>query len=167
MAFWKQEEAPEYVEGKTDYTKSQLGLMADELLRKDSKRELCRACLEDEVEEPYGLETGVVDTRPLREKNGDLKLDDEGNVIVADYPQFECSNGHVWFLGEGKDRGIQGNNAILFEEHLQTRRKREIYTTVGTPDPSIVIGIYNRTHPQGRKVNSPEQRKKNGASFFR
>lgn len=142
--------------------------MADELLRADAKRELCRTCLEEgDDDEPYGQETGAVDTRPLREKDGSLKVDEEGNVILGDFPEFACDRGHTWFLGEGKDRGIQGNNAILFEEHLQTRRKREIYTQIGTPDPSIVAGIYNRTHPQGRKVNSPEQRKKNGASFFR
>lgn len=168
MAWWKQqEEAPEYEEGKTDYTNWQLGAMADEILRKDSRRELCRTCLEEGAEEPYGEETGAIETRPVREKNGDLKQDEDGNVIVADYPEYVCAEGHTWFIGEGKERGIQGKNPVLFEEHLQNRRKREIYTQIGTPDPSIVAGIYNRMHPQGRKVNSPEQRKKNGASFFR
>lgn len=47
------------------------------------------------------------------------------------------------------------------------RLKREIYTAAGTPDPSIVSGLYWRTHPNGRKVSSDEQRKKNSASFYR
>lgn len=67
----------------------------------------------------------------------------------------------------GKPRGINGENPILFAEHLYSRRRREIYTESGVPDPSLVSGIYNRTHPNGRKVNSAEQRKKNGASYYR
>lgn len=90
-----------------------------------------------------------------------------GVPLQLAFPEFGCLNGHKWFQGEGAVRGIGGDNPILFEEHFQSRKRREIYTTVGTPDPNIVVGIYNRTHPQGRKVNSEEQRKKNGASFFR
>lgn len=66
-----------------------------------------------------------------------------------------------------KKRGIDGEHAILFEDHLHQRRKREIYNANGIPDPEIVSGIFNRTHPQGRKVNTDEQRKRNGASFYR
>lgn len=62
---------------------------------------------------------------------------------------------------------IRGDNPILFEEHLRTRHKREIFNHLGVPDPSIRQGMYNRTHPEGRKVNSEEQRKKNGASWYR
>lgn len=62
---------------------------------------------------------------------------------------------------------IKGDNPILFEEHLKNRHKREIYSVHGTPDPAFGHGIYNRTHPEGRKVNSPEQRKRNGASYYR
>lgn len=64
----------------------------------------------------------------------------------------------------GKPNGL---NNILFEEHLYSRRRREIYNINGTPDPSINEGMFWRTHPQGRKVNSDEQRKKHGASFYR
>jgi hypothetical protein len=72
-----------------------------------------------------------------------------------------------------------GENPILFEEHLYNRRRREILVTSGTPDDiqgldderGIHRGdgqkIFNRTHPQGRKVNSEHQRKKNGASYYR
>jgi hypothetical protein len=74
---------------------------------------------------------------------------------------------------------INGENPILFEEHLYNRRRREINVASGTPDdlrglwdkPGVTRGdgqvIYNRTHPQGRKVNSPEARRKHGASWYR
>jgi hypothetical protein len=93
--------------------------------------------------------------------------DAEDNQLVLEFAQMECPNGHEWYQGEGKSRTIGGENPILFEEHIQSRRKREIYTNLGTPDPNIVSGIYNRSHPQGRKINSKEQRKKNGASWYR
>lgn len=67
----------------------------------------------------------------------------------------------------GKERGIGGENAILFEEHIHQRHRREIMNENGVPDPSIARGMYFRTHPQGRKVNSDEARSKHGASFYR
>lgn len=67
----------------------------------------------------------------------------------------------------GKPRGIKGKDPILFEEHLRSRRRREIYVTAGIPDPSIESGLYNRSHPQGRKVNSEKARREQGASFYR
>jgi hypothetical protein len=67
----------------------------------------------------------------------------------------------------GKPRGIKGENPILFEEHLKSRRRREIQTEGGTPDPALVSGMYYRSHPQGRKVNSLAQRRESGASYYR
>lgn len=55
---------------------------------------------------------------------------------------------------------------VLLVSHLMDRKSREIYVTSGTPDPEIVQGLYWRTHPNGRRVNSDEQRKKNGASYY-
>ena len=66
-----------------------------------------------------------------------------------------------------RPRGIGGENPILFEEHVYSRKRREIYNQNGTPDPNIASGIYWRAHPQGRKITTPEQRKKNGASWYR
>lgn len=66
-----------------------------------------------------------------------------------------------------KRRGVGGENPILFESHLYARKRREIMVNSGTPDPSIVQGCYNRTHPQGRKVNDPADRKRMGLSFYR
>lgn len=62
---------------------------------------------------------------------------------------------------------LKGKNPILLAEHLKTRQKREIYNSTGVPDPSIQAGLYWRVHPQGRKVNSEEARKRSGASFYR
>lgn len=156
MSYFEEEETPEYEEGKTDYTGRQLQLMADEMLREDARSELCRECGE------RGTETGNVESR-LQHGIQDA----EGNALSLDFPEYRCDKGHIWFKGEGEARGIGGQDPILFEEHLQSRRRREIFPANGVPDPSIVAGLYHRTHPQGRRVNSPEQRKKNGASFYR
>jgi hypothetical protein len=148
------------VEGES-YTKWQLESMADALLREDVRREMCRRCGK------YGEETGEVESLPQTDEDGNPEVDDEGNTLFVDFPELACKEGHRWYEGEGRARGIGGRDPILFENHLQDRRRREIYTSVGTPDPSINRGMYNRTHPQGRKVNTKEQRKRNGASFFR
>lgn len=74
-------------------------------------------------------------------------------------------------------------NNILFREHLAARDRREIKVGSGVADesltnllpksdrPGVTSGdgqmMYNRTHPRGRKVNSKEQRSRNGASFYR
>jgi hypothetical protein len=133
----------------------------DDPVSYDSKRELCRKCGR------YGQQTGVIESMPQADNDGNPITDGDGNTLYMDFPELMCENSHRWYLGEGKHRGINGKNPILFENHLQDRRRREIYTSIGTPDPSIQRGMYNRTHPQGRKVNSKEQRKRNGASFFR
>lgn len=154
-------DASDFEEGK-EYTKWQLEKIADDLLREDSKRETCRTC------QSYGTETGDTESQPLIDSaTGEYVTDDDGNTLYADVPEIACDNGHRWYKGEGKRRGIDGNNSILFENHLRDRHRREIQTSIGTPDPSIARGMYNRTHPQGRKVNSKEQRRRNGASFFR
>jgi len=149
-----------FEEGK-QYSTRDLTRMADQLLREDSKRELCRQC------GGYGEETGMVESKPQFRKDGEPTLDEGANQLYIDFPELECAKGHRWFLGEGKARGINGKHPILFKNHLDDRHRREIYTANGTPDPGIQRGMYNRTHPQGRKVNSDTQRKKNGASWYR
>lgn len=149
------EERIEYIPGE-DYTNRELEQLADQMLRDDTRSELCRECKE------HGELTGGVLHSPQ-----DGHIDNEGNVLVLEWPEYKCKNAHYWFKGEGRARGIGGENPILFEEHFKSRRRREIYCTVGTPDPEIVSGIYNRVHPQGRKVNSKEQRARHGASFYR
>ena len=94
-------EIPEYVEGQR-YSKTELTLMAEEMLRKQAANEL-----------------------PAREEP-----------------------------------------AILLWHMYKDRLRREIYVGTGIPDPSIESGIYWRTHPQGRKVNS-EERRDRGACFYR
>ena len=154
-------DASTFEEGK-EYKNWQLEKIADDLLKEDSKRETCRTC------QKYGTETGETESQPLIDSaTGEYVTDDDGNTLYADVPEITCEDGHRWYKGEGKRRGIDGDNSILFENHLRDRHRREIQTSIGTPDPSIARGMYNRTHPQGRKVNSQEQRKRNGASFFR
>jgi hypothetical protein len=155
---WRREElenVTKEVEDGTSYTPRELEAKADVWLREDARSELCRDCGEG------GTATGEVQTIKQDAQ------DEEGNQLVVEFAELTCPNNHVWYQGEGQMRGIGGDDPILFEEHLQSRKRREIYTTIGTPDPSIVAGMYNRVHPQGRKVNSPEQRTRNGASFYR
>lgn len=154
-----------------DYTKTELEEFADDLLRTDARRELCRHCRElDKDSLPYGRETGHVEAKAQYD-DGQPLLDEEGNQLYLDFPEYECDQGHRWFAGEGKRRDWNGLNPVLMEEHLRHRQRREIYVqseeAMGKPDPSIVSGIYNRVHRDGRKVNSPEQRRKNGASWYR
>ena len=96
-----------------------------------------------------------------------------GNV---GFPEYKCDKGHRWYKGEGVRRNINGINPILFESHLYNRKRREIVVRDGVPDPAYTMdrwgkrtihGIYNRAHPQGRKVNSESARARHGASYFR
>lgn len=154
------EEAPEFIEGK-EYTAHQMELMADVLLREDSRTEVCREC------KSRGEETGHIELIQQFDEDGLALMDNTGALLFLDFPEFGCANKHKWFQGEGEARGIGGENPILFEEHLHSRRRREIFPVGGTPDPAIVAGIYNRSHPQGRKINSPEQRAAHGALYYR
>jgi hypothetical protein len=161
---WKrqpEEEVTKDIEPGEDYNNRQLEAKADLWLREDARSEICRECGE------RGAETGFLKDMPQFTPEGEPLTDSRGRQLKLEFPEIKCSNDHSWFQGEGQARGIGGDAPILFEEHFQSRKRREIYTSLGTPDPSIVAGIYNRTHPQGRKVNSDEQRRKNGASFFR
>jgi hypothetical protein len=157
----KREEVSTEIDPEQKYTKTELTDITDAILREDARAELCRFCSE------RGDETGQVKSMPQYQPDGAPIVDGEGMALALDFPEFECKNGHTWFQGEGKARGIGGDNPILFEEHFQSRRRREIYNQVGVPDPSIVQGQYNRSHPQGRKINTPEQRAKGGASYYR
>lgn len=67
---------------------------------------------------------------------------------------------------DGKQRGIGGENPILFEDHYIDRRRKEVYNSTGVPDPEIRSGQFYRSHPKGRKVSTPEQRKKHRASWY-
>lgn len=107
------------------------------------------------------------------------KSDPEENLVIYSeehYSAFELDEMATEILRAhartidpetGRPRGIGGESPVLFEEHLYSRKRREIYNQNGVPDPSINEGMFWRTHPQGRKVNSDDQRKKHGASFYR
>jgi hypothetical protein len=49
---------------------------------------------------------------------------------------------------------------------MRDRLKREIYCSAGTPDPSIVEGMYWRTHPDGRPWQPEDLRRGGGLSFY-
>lgn len=160
------------------YSSEELIEFADKLLREDSNRELCRKCKTTDKKGdllPYGIETGMIESVPQFTPTGEPLLDDEGNQLYLDFPELKCEKGHRWFQGEGQRRDIRGPNPILFESHLYNRKRREIYVEAGTPDPAFTMdrkgrptqGMYNRSHPEGRKINTKSQRAKNGASYYR
>jgi hypothetical protein len=73
-----------------------------------------------------------------------------------------------------REAGSSEDAPFLFQEHIEPRWRKEVKTENGTPDPAISNAnspdgqtMYNRQHPQGRKVNSKEQRTSNGASYYR
>lgn len=162
--------------GKRDWTGSELEFIADQLLREDSNAELCRTCwLEDPESLPYGKDTGHTEWALQKDENGDAILNEHGEAVYVGFPELTCSHGHRWFKGEGPRRNINGKNPILFESHIYNRKRREIYPVEGVPDPAYTMdrwgkrpttGIYNRTHPEGRKTNTREQRER-GSGFYR
>jgi hypothetical protein len=164
--------------GKSTWTKTELEeLITNRLLREDANRELCRQCLDkDPSGTPYGDETGRVEWTPQFTKDGEPELDNEGDLLYVAYPELQCPLGHRWYLGEGPRRDIRGKNPILFEPHLYNRKRRELLAKEGVVDPAYTMdrwgkrpttGLYGRSHPQGRKVNSPKQRKDHGAGFYK
>lgn len=159
-----------------EYSAEQLEEQADLLLRADANRELCRQCKEADLNDlPYGVETGEIESEPQYTPEGEPLVDEEGNQLYIDFPEMVCEKGHRWFKGEGARRDIRGPNPILFYSHLQGRKRREIMVESGIPDPAFTMdrfgrhthGIYNRTRPDGRKVNDEKQRRDHGASFYR
>lgn len=167
---WKKKR--ERVETKIDpsrnYSNMELNDIADQLLLDYAKEEYCGKCNENKRSATeLGLKTGKFKRVMLKDREGVPLVNDDGNIMYANQPQYTCKKGHKWFQGEGYKRGNDGDNPVLFDTHLEQRRKREIYTANGVPDPEIVSGLYYRTHPQGRKVNTEEQRRKSGAAFYR
>jgi len=83
-----------------------------------------------------------------------------------------------------KDRRDSGHDHdILFAEQLYNKSKREIMVDAFDIDgtltnimqdknkPGIYKGdgqkMYNRSHPQGRKVNTEDSRKNRGSSYYK
>jgi hypothetical protein len=171
------EEAELVFEPDTKYTSEQLIGFADALLKDDSNRELCRRCREERGPDslPYGEETGIIEAKAQYDNKGHPVLDEDEEQLYVEFPEFECDEGHRWFKGEGQRRDIRGPNPILFDSHLYNRKRREIMVESGIPDPAFTLdrfgkptqGIYNRSHPAGRKINTKAQREKNGASYYR
>lgn len=73
-----------------------------------------------------------------------------------------------------REAGSTEDCKFLFQEHIEPRWRKEVRVESGTPDAAITNSLsadgqtmYNRQHPQGRKVNSSSQRKSHGASYYR
>jgi hypothetical protein len=175
-----EEEVEEVFNPKGKYTNAQLEEWTNQILLEDVNRELCPRCKEDNKnnpkkypnEIPYGTETGIVEAVPQFDKNGEPLVDENENQLYIDFPQYMCERGHRWYKGEGPRRDYKGPNPFLAKSHLENRMRREIQTALGTADPAYTLnknqqpGMYNRVGEGGRKQNTEEQRKKNGASFF-
>lgn len=140
--------------------------------------------IDDELIDDFDHEEWEDENAPKRNKGKKIvvdlgKEDEEENLVLYSEEHYtpseldematEILRAHARSIDveTGKARGIAGENPVLFEEHLYSRKRREIYNQNGVPDPSINEGMFWRTHPQGRKVNSDDQRKKHGASFYR
>jgi hypothetical protein len=169
----------ERFDAKSKHTKTELEEWADKLLREDANAELCRQCLEVDANPPqlpYGKLTGQIEHMPAMDKQGDVVLGEDGEPNMVDFPELQCDKGHRWYKGEGPRRDIRGRNPILFEPHLYNRKRRELLAKEGVVDPAYTmdrwgkrttVGIYGRSHPQGRKINSKKQRTLHGAGFYK
>jgi len=128
---------------------------ADELLREHGSREVCPECGSD------GAPTG--ETADVAQDHHD----DAGRQLVITFERRACAAGHSWWAGSGRRGGITtGDHPVLLDEHLRDRTSREVYTAAGTPDPGITRGMFWRTHPEGRRASTPEQRQQSGAGFY-
>jgi hypothetical protein len=63
---------------------------------------------------------------------------------------------------------------VLMQEHAESKWRKELNVGTGTPDAAISSAaspdgqrMFNRQHPQGRKVNSSQARKIHGAGYYR
>ena len=63
------------------------------------------------------------------------------------------------------DEGWVPDGTILNPEMYKRRKKHEIMCNQ-TPDPSIVSGLYWRTHPQGLRWNPREERIEKSLPFY-
>lgn len=172
-----EDEGPAVFNAKNKYSKLELEEWADKLLRADANRELCAQCLEQDSDAiPYGHETGEIEYKPQYNREGEPILDDAGDLLYIAFPELRCDTGHRWYFGEGPRRDIRGHAPILFESHLYHRKRRELLAKEGVVDPAYTmdrwgkrptVGIYGRSHPLGRRVNSRRARKDSGAGFYK
>lgn len=91
----------------------------------------------------------------------------------SDYTAFELQLYTDQMLREDRLNNPTGPQ-VIFQEHIEPDWRREVLADIGTVDEAVTKAqskdghtLYNRRHPQGRKVNSKEQRSTNGASYFR
>lgn len=100
--------------------------------------------------------------------------------LIEDLPEFDPSKDYterelaMYADQILRDAGATQDCKFLFQEHIEQRWRKEVRVESGTPDASITHSLspdghtmYNRQHPQGRRVNSDKQRKDHSASYYR
>lgn len=84
--------------------------------------------------------------------------------------EFEYSQRELLLIAEKillEDEKSSGEHpAWLHTPQMKDRLRHEIYCAAGTPDPSIVSGMYWRTHPEGRPWVPEDIRRATRASFY-
>ena len=85
---------------------------------------------------------------------------------VPDYNpalEFEYTKRELLLLAEKMlledEKPCREDPAWLNADRYKHRSKHEIYCAAGTPDPAIASGLYWRTHPEGRRWRTPEERR--------
>lgn len=116
---------------------------------------------------------GLRQRRKGRTAFGGIRLGDHKR-IREEVPDIEedakYSEAELLLLAEKilieDSRGVKDEPAILLVPHMRHRQAHEVYTAQGVPDPSIVQGMYWRTHPNGRAFRTDAEGKaENG--FYR
>lgn len=74
-------------------------------------------------------------------------------------PSPECEAGHTWDREDSQRKGWDSSHGLL-ASHMKERRRREIYTASGTPDPAYASGIFGRPHRDrpGEKFPNAQRR---------
>lgn len=106
----------------------------------------------------------------------DVHLSDPSRLkrAVPDFDpalEFEYTQRELLLLAEKilleDEKTPYENPAWLNAATMKERLRHEIYCASGIPDPSIAQGLYWRTHPEGRKWKSAQERAGTTKGFYR
>lgn len=106
----------------------------------------------------------------------DCHISDRATIrqVIPDFDpslEFEYSKRELLLLTEkildADPKPQMEEPVFLFASQLRQRSKREIYCSNGVPEPHIVSGMYNRTHPNGRRWRDAERMRETKGSFYR
>lgn len=128
-----------------DPTPAELDRAADAILEADLRSELCRECGQ------RGVALGDPVPLPI------LDAQDKDTGVRAIAVRYVCEQGHVWYAGEGRARGREGESPILMEKHLAHRRSKEAYMHDGVVNEWIEPGMFHREHVEKGKKPEPDE----------